>query len=119
MRTRTHIHRHNSLKSDFKNLHQKYRTTEASFIYHDLKTLNSEDKDYIEQSSSNGKSILHEYYSLKKNNLFLYDGVFETLKEIKSKGAIIVGFLFSLNNAAVNEKVLFDVTKVDAHLIKP
>lgn len=82
------------LKNDFKKLHQKYKTSEASFIYHELNSIPSEEKLKIEEplTSGNRKGILHEYYSKKRQNLFLHDGVFRTLKEIKDKGAVVVGF---------------------------
>lgn len=82
----------NKLKNDFKAIHQKYGTTEASYIYNELTTLSFEQKKEIDKKSILGKSILHNYYSNKKNNLKIYDGVLETLKEIKNCGAYIVGF---------------------------
>lgn len=81
-----------TLKSDFKKLHQKYKTSEASFIYNELQSLSQGNRDHFENETSSSKSILHEYYANKKNNLVLYDGVLETLKLIKSRGAMIVGF---------------------------
>jgi phosphoglycolate phosphatase-like HAD superfamily hydrolase len=80
------------LKRDFKQLHQKYKTSEASFIYHDLRTLTQEQKDKFESPVGNRRSALHEYYSLKKKNLSLYEGVLDTLTEIKRNGALVVGF---------------------------
>jgi phosphoglycolate phosphatase-like HAD superfamily hydrolase len=81
------------LEEDFKTLHQKYHTTEISFAYRELKTLNEEQKRLISfESSDNEKSIIHQYYSDKKNNLKLYDGVIETLNILKQKGVLIIAF---------------------------
>jgi FMN phosphatase YigB (HAD superfamily) len=79
------------LKENFKKLHQKYHTTESSYIYEELECLSEEQKTILE-ASVDSKSILHEYYSNKKENLILYDGVLETLKYIKEQGSTIVAF---------------------------
>lgn len=81
-----------TLKKDFKAIHQKYSSTEASFIHQELTCITQEQKNKFDKPNLNEKSILHEYYSLKKHNLFLYDGVKESLKKLKEKGVIIVGF---------------------------
>lgn len=80
------------LKSDFKKLHQKYGTTEISFAYKELESIDSDFYHLFENSSEISKNILHEYNSNKKNNLKMYEGVLDTLKFIKSKGAKIVAF---------------------------
>ena len=80
------------LKSEFKKIHQKYGSTESSFIYDELECLTQEQKNEFDKPTPTHKSILHEYYSLKKQNLFLYQGVLETLKIIKDKGTLIIGF---------------------------
>lgn len=80
------------LTSDFKKVHQKYRTSEASFIYKDLETLSKESKTTFELGKNGDKSILHEYYSLKKHHLELYNDVLETLQKIKQEGAMLIGF---------------------------
>lgn len=82
------------LKKDFKELHQRYRTAESSFIYNELNSLSIAEKEKIDgkQSSKASKSILHEYYSNKKNNLRLYDKVPDTLKMLKELGVCLVGF---------------------------
>lgn len=80
------------LKNDFKDLHRKYGTAEASFIFNELKCLSEEQKKEIEKESIFEKSIIHEFYSNKKNNLILYEGVLDTLKELKAKGVKIVAF---------------------------
>lgn len=84
------------LIKDFKELHQKYGTSEASFIYHELNCLNLKNKDIFENKILDKISILHDYYSNKKNNLKLFDGVLDTIKLMKSRGTIIVGFTESM-----------------------
>jgi FMN phosphatase YigB (HAD superfamily) len=79
------------LKRDFKKLHEKYDTSEASFIVEELESLNDQQKKDIFKETNN-KSVIHEYYSRKKSGLELYDGVLKTLTSIKSKGTKIVGF---------------------------
>jgi len=80
------------LKADFKKIHQKYGSSESSYVYQELSCLTQEQKDEFANPNASGKGILHEYYSLKKHNLTLYEGVKSTLKEIKEKGTIIIGF---------------------------
>jgi len=80
------------LKEDFKKLHQKYNTTEVSFAYDELTSLSDTDKLNITKKPKKGKSIYHKYNSNKKSKLKLYDGVLETLIELKSKGVLIIGF---------------------------
>jgi len=80
------------LKNDFKQLHQKYGTTEASFIIDDLKLLNAQHRESIYIEANGSKSIIHEYYSNKKSNLALFDDTLKTLSSIKSCGAMIIGF---------------------------
>lgn len=82
----------NELKNSFKQLHQNYGTTEASFIVEDLSILTPEQKEKIFKGSTAQRSIMHEYNSNKKNNLATYSGVVETLMQIKSAGTLIVGF---------------------------
>lgn len=80
------------LEKDFKNLHQKYHTSEISFAFHELKTLNDEQKKIISDGNNNSKSIIHQYYSNKKNHLKLYEGVRRTLEILKKNGILIIGF---------------------------
>lgn len=79
------------LKLDFKELHQKYNTSEASFVYKELKTLSRKHKKLISKEIDK-PSIIHQYYKDKKENLRLYDGVLETLLELRAKKVRIVGF---------------------------
>jgi phosphoglycolate phosphatase len=82
----------NDLKRDFKALHQKYHTSEASFIYDDLDTLTEKEKSLFRNEKDEGKSILHEYYYNKKNNLHFNNGVLETLNYLKKEGVLVVAF---------------------------
>lgn len=81
-----------TLKEDFKKLHQKYKTSEASYIYNELESLTQDQKYEMDQEHENEKSILHKYYSNKKHSLQLYPGVLETLNSIKAQGTKIIGF---------------------------
>lgn len=80
------------LKADFKKLHQTYGSSEASFLYEKLETLDDSQKKKIKESINDNKSIIHEYNSLKKHSLVLYKGVKDALKELKSKDVLIIGF---------------------------
>jgi len=80
------------LIDNFKELHQKYGTTEMSFAYKELPIIPSEFYPFFENSNGQNRSILHEYYSNKKNNLKLYDRVLSTLQTIKSNGTVVVAF---------------------------
>lgn len=83
----------NILKESFKKLHQKYHSSETSFAYYELDCLTDAQKEQLNVSTNkHKKSIIHEYNSLKKNNLFFCKGVEKTLKELKSKGVLLVGF---------------------------
>lgn len=80
------------LKADFKKLHQKYGTTEMSFAYKEIPSIDSSFYPLFEYESEESRNILHEYNSNKKNNLIAYQGAIDTLKYIKSKGTKIVAF---------------------------
>jgi phosphoglycolate phosphatase-like HAD superfamily hydrolase len=80
------------LKKDFKQLHQKFHTSESSFIIEHLQLLTSEQREKIRLDSPDGKGIMHEYNSNKKKSLNLYEGVREALTLIKNSGAMIIGF---------------------------
>jgi len=81
-----------ALIDDFKNLHRKYGTSEVSYAFKELKSVNKNVYKKIELDNGNNKGILHQYYSDKKNNLKLFESVRETLAQIKSKGTRIIGF---------------------------
>ncbi|NQX56678.1 HAD family hydrolase [Pedobacter panaciterrae] len=80
------------LTEAFKNLHQTYGTTEMSFAFQEMPIIEPAVYHLFQEATNERKSILHEYYSNKKNNLKLYDGVLETLKIMKNKGVKIVAF---------------------------
>ncbi len=82
----------NDLKADFKKLHQTFGSSEASFLYQNLETLNDEQKKKIEDSVKDKMSIIHQYNHSKKHSLTLYKGVKETLSELKKKDVLIIGF---------------------------
>ena len=82
-----------TLKKSFKILHQKYHSSETSFAYNELDCLSSLQKEQFNTTDRKSrKSIIHEFNSLKKNNLFFCKGVEKTLKQLKDKGVLIVGF---------------------------
>src|SRR4051812_16292543 len=60
------------LKADFKRLHQKYGTTEMSFLYRELASVPEKYYDIFEQAVDERRSIIHEYNSNKKNSLKVY-----------------------------------------------
>ncbi len=80
------------LIKNFKSLHQHYGTTEMSFAYKELGIIDKEYYHAFDQGGTQVRSIIHEYYSNKKNSLRLYDGVVETLRQIKSRGTKVVAF---------------------------
>ena len=80
------------LKEDFRKLHKTYHTSECSYIYKELSSVTSDHYRFFEQDHQKQISILHEYYRNKKDHLKLYDGVYDTLLLLKSKGVRIVGF---------------------------
>lgn len=80
------------LKKDFKEIHQKYGSSEFSFVFNELKSLSQDQKDKFNTADGKKKSIIHDYNRLKKNSLFLCSGVLQTLKKIKEDGALVIGF---------------------------
>ncbi|SER16820.1 HAD family hydrolase [Neolewinella agarilytica] len=80
------------LKKDFRNLHKRYGTSESSYVYKELTSLTEEQKSKVDVRNAKGMSILHEYYHLKKNNLELYSGVYETLLKLKKHGVLVIAF---------------------------
>lgn len=82
------------LIDDFRSLHQKYHTTESSYIIRELKSLSPKEKDCVENriQPKTNRTILHEYYSSKKNSLKMYDGAREFLDFLKAKNIKVVGF---------------------------
>lgn len=82
----------NELKADFKRIHQKYNSSESSFVYEDLTCLTQDQKREFRNDNPEKKSIIHEYNSLKKNNLNFCKDVLKTLKKLKEKGVMIIGF---------------------------
>lgn len=81
-----------SLKKEFRKLHTKYHTSECSYIFQELDSIKKDYYQIIDNQQNNPPSILHDYYRNKKASLSLYDGVYDTLLLLKSKGVRIVGF---------------------------
>jgi len=82
-----------TLYSDFKKVHQKYHTSEASSQISEVQCLSRKDVEIIENEKLiEGKTIIHKYHSDRLHKLSLYPNVISTLKELKSRNIIIVGF---------------------------
>jgi FMN phosphatase YigB (HAD superfamily) len=79
---------------EIRRIHQKYGTSEYSFLIEELPA--------IQRQFASGDvmqvfdSAVHAYRSARKSSLKLYDGVRETLAELKSSGVIIVIYTESL-----------------------
>ena len=81
------------LYSDFRIVHQKYHTSEASNEIEEVKSLTEEDIDFIKNVPVIGqKTIMHKYHSDRLHNLSLYPNVLETLHTLRSKSIKIIGF---------------------------
>lgn len=81
----------NVLLEEIKAIHQKHGTAEYAFLLQDIPSLQKlyGDKDKILREMD---SAIHAYNSARKQNLKLYDTVEDTLKELKKRGVIIVGY---------------------------
>lgn len=81
------------LYQDFRTVHQKYHTSEASHQIEEVKSLTKEDIYFINNEPViEQKTIIHKYYSDKKHSLLLYPNVLETLLYLRSKNIKIIGF---------------------------
>ena len=83
------------LREAFKKIHQKYHSSESSFILDDLGSILTPSQiDIIksEEIVSDEKSILHQFYSLRKHSLKLYDGVNEFFNFVENEGIKVVGY---------------------------
>ncbi len=81
-----------TLKADFKKLHEKYGSSEVSYAYRELASIEKQHQAKFEKGTPEAISIIHEYYRNRKTALKLFDGVFVTLKNLKLKGTRIIGF---------------------------
>src|SRR5258706_15876134 len=78
----------NELIPEIRQIHQKYGTSEYSFLIEELPVIKAKfaGRDLMQIFDS----AVHAYRSARKSSLRLYDGVIETLTELKSHGVMIV-----------------------------
>jgi phosphoglycolate phosphatase-like HAD superfamily hydrolase len=79
---------------DIRRIHQKYGTSEYSFLIEELPIIKNKfaGRDVMQIFDS----AVHAYRSARKSSLKLYDGVSETLAHLKSTGVVIVIYTESL-----------------------
>ncbi|WP_159729493.1 HAD family hydrolase [Sphingobacterium sp. 18053] len=81
------------LYKDFRAVHQKYHTSEASHEIDEIESLTIDDINFIRNKAFIGnKTIMHKYNSDRVHNLMLYPNVLETLEVLRSKNIKIIGF---------------------------
>lgn len=78
------------LKKEFRRLHQRHGTSEASWLLGELPSLQKKHPD--EDIGEVYDSVLHAYYSERLKHFDLFPGVRETLQEIRRAGSLIVVF---------------------------
>ncbi len=80
-----------TLKASFKRLHEQYGTSEYSFAVLELDILKEQDKGLsIAQVLQKYSRALKAFRSTRKKTLRLYEGVMETLTELRSRGKKLV-----------------------------
>jgi HAD superfamily hydrolase (TIGR01549 family) len=84
----------NALISEIRLIHQKYGTSEYSFLIEELPALKH--KFPNEDLMLVFDSAVHAYRSARKSSLKLYDGVQETLVDLRSRGIMVVIYTESL-----------------------
>lgn len=79
------------LKPEIKAIHQKYGTAEYSFVLEELPSLQAK---YGDRNAINSAldGAIHAFRSERKKNLSLYPTVMDTLKTLKSKGVLVIGY---------------------------
>jgi FMN phosphatase YigB (HAD superfamily) len=84
----------NELIPEIRQIHQKYGTSEYSFLIEELPVIKTKfaGRDLMQIFDS----AVHAYRSARKSSLKLYDGVIETLTELQSSGVMIVIYTESL-----------------------
>lgn len=84
----------NELIPEIRRIHQKYGTSEYSFLIEELPIIKNKfaGRDLMQLFDS----AIHAYRSARKSSLKLYDGVLETLADLKSTGVMIVIYTESL-----------------------
>lgn len=81
------------LYKDFRAVHQKYHTSEASNELTEVACLTKENILFIQNEPViEGKSILHKYNSDRLHGLNLYPNVLTTFKSLRKKNITIIGF---------------------------
>src|SRR5215813_2092169 len=85
-------HKRDFLISEIKKVHQKYGTSEYIFLIDELECLRKEDADV----RTIYRPALEAYQEVRAANLRLYPFVLCTLKELKSKGCLIISYTESL-----------------------
>jgi FMN phosphatase YigB (HAD superfamily) len=82
----------NILLSEFKVIHQKYNSSERPYASLELESIalhfNEVNKDRLKEKL---QPAFAKFSKKRKETLFLYPGVKETLKELKERGVVIVG----------------------------
>jgi phosphoglycolate phosphatase-like HAD superfamily hydrolase len=84
----------NELIPEIRQIHQKYGTSEYSFLIEELPVIKTKfaGRDLMQVFDS----AVHAYRSARKSSLKLYDGVVETLTDLQSNGVMIVIYTESL-----------------------
>jgi phosphoglycolate phosphatase len=81
------------LLDEFKTLHQHYGNTEQPFVILELPSVKKHFGDLTKiELMEKVDPALHAFNSARKTNLFLYDGVRDTLETLNRDGIIIIGF---------------------------
>jgi FMN phosphatase YigB (HAD superfamily) len=82
------------LVPEIRRIHQKYGTSEYSFLIEELPVIKTKfaGRDVMQIFDS----AVHAYRSARKSSLKLYDGVIETLRDLKSNDVMIVIYTESL-----------------------
>jgi phosphoglycolate phosphatase len=79
------------LCEEIRPIHQKYGTSEYSFVLQEIPSLLEKYKT-PEKISLTLDEAIHAYRSARKDHLQLYEGVFESLRRIKDNGAKIAAY---------------------------
>lgn len=82
------------LEKEFREIHQKYGTSEYSFSVEELPSLKTLHPS--EDLSALYGDAIRDYRKARKASLRLYDGVYEALKRIRAEGSLIVGYTESM-----------------------
>ena len=83
-----------TLEADFKQVHQKYGTSEYAFAIEELRSLRI--KHPSEDLAKKYEGAIDRYREIRRQVLRLYPTVRESLEEIKGRGTLIVAYTESL-----------------------